>query len=545
MANGNNGEKVPAKIDEKVPAASDEKVTAASDEKGPAASDKIVPAASDKNPPVVIDTSKALGGAFTALETAPETVLEKHLNVLEQTLLALRASWSEVLENLDDIADHEKAMWCYILEKGFAENLPDAEGRARKKNAIQDSILAARKGKGHLEQILNNEMIAPSSPRDHMVVIRNVMWALYAQSVAKGYPFIGGMIVLEDGGRLAEFLKLGGKSGDIKSPTGPNPYYERDSSHFQQRRTESLGMDFHDPDLRMPLNKGTLHFGTLADNNATFVKFEYFGYDISSDKVNHAKEYTKVVVLKKAEIGFREDPSKRQQNAIELFMKTHNIKTAKEVPNPANKKQKLTLNKSGFYWARVLIKEEPEEIKKQLDTIAAHPDAPGELGPHGRSQFDNPSLRQGEEVIFSHQELTQWFGARWEVPPLRALPSPGSADKVSEDIVARLGRYNAIVYKLNTSEALTEDDRAWIRETQLSLEKQKGSSGRTYIEKFKKSIDSMSQAVYFRDFKQAPTTTTTTTTTTTPTTTTTTTTTPTTTTTTTTPTTTTTTTTKP
>lgn len=434
--------------------------------------------------------------------------------------------WISAAMRQADLTDHETSMLIHILEHGGPENLPYGHSKDDARIAtkltgswstpnepneddaaklITDIVTTTRAGHAVLTEVLAGSKHAP--PADHKKRIRQMMWALYERSVAKSYPFIGGMIVLDDDGKVAEFLKSGGKvdtpsvtldassmasspnigaivekSEDFKGASNSAAYYERPSSHFQERRLESLGMDFHGPDERLPLNKRTLHFGTLKGTNSTFVKFEYYGFYTRKDKLQHSLEFVDVVVLDRKETGFRETPSTAQIEALRALAKNYGLNDD-AVDDPAL--GRLSSEKSGLVWAREKIKAELKHPQraialKELDRIIKDGHFPerAEYSPGSSwkwrprqdprtrqelaadlKKLDNPKLRQGEEVIFHRNELNKLFKSDLRPSLPQFLLEPGSEYK------ELITTYDTLAAALARREEQSPDDFAALVDT--------------------------------------------------------------------------------
>lgn len=227
-------------------------------------------------------------------------------------------------------------------------------------------------------------------------------------------------MVLEDNGALASFLSSGKevkKQKDsreqLATPDAQGvPYYSRASSHFQERRDSSLGLDFHgfavsddkggkstDTSLKLPLQKSTLHFGTLDGGKRTFIKFEYYGFMTTSDKLLHSKEWVKTRF--KQEIGHRED------HISDAFVRDiKKLLIHYGVPESMSEKiehegKTYTAKKSGLYFARIAISKIRDEDRRRT----ALANLPRILERHQRL-MDHADLRQHDEIIFTAAELS-------------------------------------------------------------------------------------------------------------------------------------------
>lgn len=295
-----------------------------------------------------------------------------------------RARWANIASEMG-VDDGEEKMLTYVLKTARLDHLPPARTDIQRRIALRALFAAAKEGEAVLGGILRGSHPS-TTPLQAKKDIRAVMWALYKRAIMKDQPFVGGMIVLDDQGRLAQFLKNSGVA-----------WYDRPSSHFQARRNESLGMDFHEDDLRLPLQKRTLHFGTLNGSDATFVKFEYYGFKTKKDIFGHSVEYIEVVALDRKEVGFREDPSQTTLQALETLLKHPGLrgKEPTKLPRGVKNRGEFTLAKAGTYYARVLIEEHLTGAEQKAALAALDALTP----------FDHKELRQGNEVILGKGEL--------------------------------------------------------------------------------------------------------------------------------------------
>lgn len=226
--------------------------------------------------------------------------------------------------------------------------------------------------------------------------ILNLCWAFYSGAVAKGQGFTGGTMVVEDPDNylyrfLLGYVELMNKEveqGTAKvSYVSKNPYaYRRTSSHFKEVKEPQYGIDI-DADFKPEndiqyfptANKPHLVFGK-AGKNLTFIKFETHGlYGIASAAA-HLKEFAKkkIGIKEVGGIGRRED--------------VKNLPIIKDLEK--FKKDKKNKQCESAEFIRDYYKCVDSSLKSKL-----------------LQSFDNLSLRRGNEVIFSKDEVHKLTGS--------------------------------------------------------------------------------------------------------------------------------------
>lgn len=293
--------------------------------------------------------------------------------------------------------DEVEGMFDYMRDAGFADRIPPDQ-------TPNDILNFADRGDQLLDEIIfgDREKVETSS-LEHAENIRAISWSLYRKAFRKGQGLIGGMIVLEDNGRLKRYLKQGnessGKPGGfigrlLMQGKKTVSYYKRgffergipgtstnlSSSHYFERRDDSLGMDFRGfldsrgkkHRIKLPLEKSHLHFGTLDEGQRTFIKFEYFGMHTLKDTIGHALEFRKKNVA--PEIGHREDVKKNLVRAIQKVLEDAGIDEKDREQITVGGKT-FTAKKSGLHFARLVTNNRITDpvakviVQKRLEAI--------------------------------------------------------------------------------------------------------------------------------------------------------------------------------